>query len=119
MKEKVIIALDVSSRDQALHLVGELHDLVGMFKVGGQLFTACGPQIVREIVATGGKVFLDLKFHDIPNTVTHAAVEAAKLGVSMMTIHASGGRAMMHSVSQELQEKFADKKPVVVAITVL
>ena len=119
MKEKVIIALDVSSREQALSLVKQLHDVSGMFKVGSQLFTACGPEIVREVIAAGGKVFLDLKFHDIPNTVTHAAVEAAKLGVSMMTIHASGGRAMMQSVSRELHQKFADKKPVVVAITVL
>lgn len=119
MKEKVIIALDVSSREEAMHLVKDLRDTVGMFKVGSQLFTACGPQIVRDIVASGGKVFLDLKFHDIPNTVLHAAVEAAKLGVSMMTIHASGGRAMMQSVAKELHEKFGNKRPIVVAITVL
>ena len=119
MKEKVIIALDVSSREEAMHLVKDLRDMVGMFKVGSQLFTACGPQIVRDIVASGGKVFLDLKFHDIPNTVTHGAVEAAKLGVSMMTIHASGGRTMMQSVAKELHEKFGNKRPIVVAITVL
>jgi orotidine-5'-phosphate decarboxylase len=119
MKEKVIIALDVSSREEAMHLVKDLRDTVGMFKVGSQLFTACGPQIVRDIVASGGKVFLDLKFHDIPNTVTHAAVEAAKLGVSMMTIHASGGRTMMQSVAKELHDKFGNKRPIVVAITVL
>ena len=119
MKEKIIIALDVSSREEAMHLVKDLRDTVGMFKVGSQLFTACGPQIVRDIVASGGKVFLDLKFHDIPNTVTHAAVEAAKLGVSMMTIHASGGRAMMQSVTKELHDKFGNKRPIVVAITVL
>jgi len=119
MKEKVIIALDVSSREEAMHLVKDLRDTVGMFKVGSQLFTAYGPQIVRDIVASGGKVFLDLKFHDIPNTVLHAAVEAAKLGVSMMTIHASGGRAMMQSVAKELHEKFGNKRPIVVAITVL
>lgn len=119
MKEKVIIALDVSSREEAMHLVKDLRDTVGMFKIGSQLFTACGPQIVRDIVASGGKVFLDLKFHDIPNTVTHAAVEAAELGVSMMTIHASGGRAMMQSVAKELHDKFGNKRPIVVAITVL
>ena len=119
MKEKIIIALDVSSREEAMHLVKDLRDTVGMFKVGSQLFTACGPQIVRDIVASGGKVFLDLKFHDIPNTVTHGAVEAAKLGVSMMTIHASGGRAMMQSVTKELHDKFGNKRPIVVAITVL
>src|SRR2546422_128998 len=119
MKEKVIIALDVSSRDLALQLVAQLHDLVGMFKVGGQLFTACGPQIVSEIVAGGGRVFLDLKFHDIPNTVIHAATEAADLGVSMITVHASGGRTMMQSVTKELYNTFGSKKPIVVAITVL
>ena len=119
MKEKIIIALDVSSREQALQLVRALHDLAGMFKVGSQLYMAAGPSIVREIVDMGGRVFLDLKFHDIPNTVTHAAVEAAKLGVFMMTIHASGGRAMMQSVAEELDEKFGSKRPRVVAVTIL
>ena len=119
MNRKIIIALDVSSRDQALNLVKQLHDLVGMFKVGSQLFMATGAPIVRDIIAAGGSVFLDLKFHDIPNTVTHAAVEAAKLGVSMMTIHASGGRAMMQTVAKDLREKFGERKPIVVAVTVL
>lgn len=119
MKEKLIIALDVSSRAHALRLVDQLHDVVGMFKVGSQLFTACGPQIVREIIAAGGKVFLDLKFHDIPNTVVHAAAEATGLGVSMMTVHASGGRVMMESVSKHLSQKFGNHKPMVVAVTVL
>jgi len=119
MREKIIIALDVSARDHAMRLVQDLHDLAGMFKVGSQLFTACGPQIVSDIIGAGGKVFLDLKFHDIPNTVVHAAAEAAKLGVSMMTVHSSGGRAMMTSVSKDLQEKFGTRKPMVVAITVL
>src|SRR5262249_22957868 len=119
MKEKLIIPLDVSSRHKALDLVRQLHDVVGMFKIGSQLFTACGPEIAREIINGGGRIFLDLKFHDIPNTVTHAGIEAAKLGVSMMTVHASGGRAMMESVSKELQAQFGAKKPIVVAITVL
>ena len=119
MNRKVIVALDVGSREEALHLVGQLHDLAGMFKVGSQLFMAAGPAIVKEIVASGGAVFLDLKFHDIPNTVTQAAVEAAKLGMSMMTIHAAGGRAMMESVAKELETKFGDRKPRVVAVTVL
>jgi orotidine-5'-phosphate decarboxylase len=119
MKEKVIIALDFSSAQQALRLVHELHDMVGMFKVGSQLFMAEGPSVVREIIHNGGKVFLDLKFHDIPNTVMHAAIEAAKLHVTMMTIHASGGRAMMEVVARELQDKFGDRRPLVVAVTVL
>src|SRR5438046_3176057 len=119
MNDKVIIALDVSSREQALQLVKELHRTVGMFKVGSQLFTAGGPQVVRDIIAAGGKVFLDLKFHDIPNTVGHAVVEAANLGVSMMTVHASGGRAMMQSASRELYEKFGRARPIIIAVTVL
>ena len=119
MNRKVIIALDVSSRDEALQLVKQLHDLAGMFKVGSQLFMAAGAPIVREILDGGGKVFLDLKFHDIPNTVSHAAREAAKLGISMMTIHAAGGRAMMQTVAKDLHEKFGDRKPIVVAVTVL
>jgi orotidine-5'-phosphate decarboxylase len=119
VREKIIVPLDVSSREQALALVQQLHDLVGLFKVGSQLFTACGPEIVLEIIKIGGKVFLDLKFHDIPNTVTHAAIEAGKLGVSMMTVHASGGRAMLESASKELQKQFGAKKPLLLAITVL
>src|SRR5262249_16884332 len=119
MKDKIIIVLDVSSGQQALQMVAQLRDLVSMFKINSQLFTACKPDIVREIVAAGGKVFLDLKFHDIPNTATHAATEAAKLGVSMMTVHASGGRAMMESIVKELRNQFGSKKPIVVAITVL
>ena len=119
MKEKVCIALDVSTRREALDLVGLLHDSVGMFKVGMQLFTAEGPSLVMEIIEAGGKVFLDLKFHDIPNTVKNAAVEAAKLGVSMMTIHTAGGTAMMQSVASELHAKFGSAKPLVVGVTVL
>src|SRR3954451_2947179 len=111
MNRKVIIALDVSSREEALRIVKELHNLVGMFKVGSQLYMAAGAPIVREIIDKGGSVFLDLKFHDIPNTVTHAAVEAARLGVSMLTIHASGGRAMMQTVAKDLRDKFGERKP--------
>src|SRR5205809_7250126 len=119
MKEKIAIALDVSSRQDALRLVKDLHDLAGMFKVGSQLYMAAGPAVVREIIEAGGKVFLDLKFHDIPNTVTQAALEAAQLGVSMMTIHASGGRAMMESAAGELEAKFGSKRPLVIAVTIL
>ena len=119
MNRRVIIALDVSSREEALHLLKQLRDLVGMFKVGSQLFMTAGPSIVQEIIGNGGNVFLDLKFHDIPNTVTQAAVEAAKLGVSMMTVHAAGGRAMMEAIARELGKKFGDRKPRVVAVTVL
>ncbi len=119
MKEKIILVLDVSSREEAMKLVRPLYEHVGMFKVGMQLFTAEGPSLVREIVDLGGKVFLDLKFHDIPNTVSHGVLEAAKLGVSLMTIHAAGGRAMMETVAKELKDKFGNRKPMVVAVTVL
>lgn len=119
MKEKVCLVLDVGSRREALHLVQNLHDLTGMFKVGMQLYTAEGPSLVREIIEAGGKVFLDLKFHDIPNTVKNAAVEAGKLGVSMMTVHVSGGRKMMASVATELKDRFGAQKPLVVGVTVL
>jgi orotidine-5'-phosphate decarboxylase len=119
MKEKVCLALDVSSRKEAMDLVRSLHDLTGMFKVGLQLYTAEGPSLVREVIEAKGKVFLDLKFHDIPNTVKGAAVEAAKLGVSMMTVHASGGATMMRAVATELRDKFGPAKPLVVGVTVL
>ena len=119
MKEKIIIALDVSTRKEALTLVESLHPMTGMFKVGMQLYTAEGPSFVRDIIAAGGKVFLDLKFHDIPNTVRKAALEAARLGVSMLTIHTSGGQAMMQAVSDELREKVGEKRPIVVGVTVL
>ena len=94
-KDKLIIALDVETPNQALDLVKQLHHVAGMFKVGSQLFTAAGPQIVRDIIALDSKVFLDLKFHDIPHQVAGAARSAAELGVSLFTIHASGGSEMM------------------------
>lgn len=119
MKEKICLVLDVSTRKEAMDLVRPLHDLAGMFKVGMQLFTAEGPPLVREIMETGGKVFLDLKFHDIPNTVKSAAVEAARLGVSMMTVHTAGGTVMMQAVAKELAGKFGAAKPIVVGVTVL
>jgi orotidine-5'-phosphate decarboxylase len=119
MRDRIIVALDVSTREDALQLVKETRESVGLFKVGSQLFMAEGPAIVREIVALGGKVFLDVKLHDIPNTVSRAAVEAARLGISMMTIHASGGRAMMESLVAALRDKFGNRKPLVMAVTVL
>jgi orotidine-5'-phosphate decarboxylase len=94
-KDKLIIALDVDTPAQALDLVNQLHGVAGMFKVGSQLFTSAGPQIVRDIIALDAKVFLDLKFHDIPHQVAGAARSAAELGVSLFTVHASGGSEMM------------------------
>jgi len=96
-KERLIVALDVSTAGEACALVDRLSGKTGMFKVGSQLFTAAGPQLVREIVARGEKVFLDLKYHDIPNTVANAVAEACHLGVSLVNVHALGGKAMMEA----------------------
>src|SRR5262249_19835173 len=98
-KDKIIVALDVATRQQALTLVDQLRDQVSFFKVGLQLYTAEGPDIVREIRAKGAKVFLDLKLHDIPNTVARAVESAAKLDVQMLTIHLSGGREMIRAAA--------------------
>ena len=94
-EEKLIIALDVETPSAALELVRQLRSVAGMFKVGSQLFTSAGPQIVKDIIALDSKVFLDLKFHDIPHQVAGAARAAAELGVSLFTVHASGGSEML------------------------
>lgn len=96
-QERLIVALDVPTAAEAGALVDRLAGSVGMFKVGSQLFTAAGPDFVRGLVARGLKVFLDLKYHDIPNTVAHAVAEAARLGVSLLTVHALGGREMLEA----------------------
>jgi orotidine-5'-phosphate decarboxylase len=103
-KDKLIVALDVETPDKALALVKDLRGSAGMFKVGSQLFTAAGPQIVRDIIALDSKVFLDLKFHDIPYQVAGAARAAAELGVSLFTIHASGGSEMMRRAVASVAE---------------
>jgi orotidine-5'-phosphate decarboxylase len=121
-KDRFVLALDVDSDTEALGLVDELKDSVGMFKVGHQLFTAYGPDIVRRIVALGGRVFLDLKYHDIPNTVAKAAAEAVKLGVSIFNVHALGGFDMMKAAAlsaKETAEKLHLPGPVVLAVTIL
>jgi orotidine-5'-phosphate decarboxylase len=102
--EKLIVALDVETAGKALDLVKQLHSVAGMFKVGSQLFTSVGPQIVRDILAHDSKVFLDLKFHDIPHQIAGAARSAAELGVSLFTIHASGGREMMSRAVASVNE---------------
>jgi orotidine-5'-phosphate decarboxylase len=121
-KEKLIVALDVETTDRALTLFEELRSVVGMFKIGSQLFTAAGPNIVREIVAKGGRVFLDLKFHDIPNTVAAAGVEATRLGVSIFNVHASGGMEMMKRTADAVSEtavREGIERPKVIAVTLL
>ena len=103
-KDKLIVALDVDTPENALDLVKQLHSVAGMFKVGSQLFTAAGPQIVRDIIALDSQVFLDLKFHDIPHQIAGAARSAAELGVSLFTIHASGGSEMMRRAVDSVAE---------------
>jgi orotidine-5'-phosphate decarboxylase len=93
-KGKIIVPLDVSSTNSAREMIKAIGGAVGFFKIGNQLFTATGPPIVREVLDSGSKVFLDLKYHDIPNTVRHGVESACALGVDMLTIHLSGGRAM-------------------------
>ena len=119
--EKLIIALDVETPTKALDLVKQLHGIAGMFKVGSQLFTAAGPSIVGDILAQDSKVFLDLKFHDIPHQVAGAARSAAELGVSLFTIHASGGSEMMQRAVDSVNEVAAKRgtRSAVLAITVL
>jgi orotidine-5'-phosphate decarboxylase len=95
--EKIIVALDVSTAKAALDLVEQLRDDISFFKIGLQLYTAAGPDIVRQVLATGARVFLDLKLHDIPNTVAGAVDSADELGVQMLTIHLSGGQAMVRA----------------------
>jgi orotidine-5'-phosphate decarboxylase len=121
-KDKLIVALDVDSADRALDLFDALAEIVGMFKIGSQLFTAAGPDIVRQIIARGGRVFLDLKFHDIPNTVAAAGIEATRLGVSIFNVHASGGAEMMKRTAESVAEiatQEALAKPRVIAVTLL
>jgi orotidine-5'-phosphate decarboxylase len=121
-KDKLIVALDVDSADRALDLFDALHETVGMFKIGSQLFTAAGPDIVRQIIARGGRIFLDLKFHDIPNTVAAAGIEATRLGVSIFNVHASGGAEMMRRTAESVAEiatREALAKPKVIAVTLL
>ena len=96
---KIIVALDVATKEKALELVKELRDRISFFKIGLQLYTAEGPEIVRSVVATDAKVWLDLKLYDIPNTVARAVESANNLGVNMLTIHLSGGSEMIAAAS--------------------
>lgn len=122
MKDKIIVALDVPNAASAMDIVDELGDSVGAYKVGMELYNATGPSIIQEITARKGKVFLDLKFHDIPNTVAGAARVAANLGAFMFNVHASGGRRMMTAAAEALQEAAANNdtvRPLLIGVTVL
>ena len=122
MDNPIIVALDLPSPQKALKLAEELAPLVGAFKVGKQLFVSGGPDIVRKLRATGTKVFLDLKLHDIPNTVAKAVSAATDLGVQMTTVHASGGTEMLTAAENAAHEQAAmlrAEPPLVLAVTVL
>jgi len=114
---KIIVALDYADAASALTLVARLDPALCRLKVGKELFTAAGPELVRTLVARGFEVFLDLKFHDIPNTVAAACRAAAGLGVWMMNVHASGGRRMMTAAQEALAG--LPNRPLLIAVTVL
>lgn len=118
MTKRIIIALDYANAQHALALLDQLDSSQCRVKVGKELFTACGPDLVRQIVARGFDVFLDLKFHDIPNTVAKAVRAAADLGVWMINVHASGGREMMERSAEALQSAGTDR-PLLIGVTVL
>src|SRR5215831_6436269 len=103
MRNPIIAALDVSTAEAALDLAKKIAPSVGGFKIGSELFTAAGPDIVRRVRSTGAAVFLDLKFHDIPNTVAKAVAAATRLDVQMLTVHTGGGLEMMRVAEQAAQ----------------
>ena len=122
MQNPILVALDVSTPEKALALAENVAPAVGGFKVGSELFTAAGPDIVRQLRRLGAAVFLDLKFHDIPNTVAKAVSAATRLGMQMLTIHASGGLAMMQAAeaaAHQTAEQLGFEPPLVLGVTVL
>ncbi len=121
-RSSLIVALDFDSLNSALKFAKQVADLVGMFKIGSQLFTAAGPAAVREISALGPGIFLDLKFHDIPNTVAGAVLScAAMTGVQLVNVHALGGHAMLHAAAQAISagQPMGADRPRLLAVTVL
>ncbi len=120
--DQLLVALDLENGPAALTMAEALRGVVGGFKVGSRLFTSEGPDIVRTLARDGGRVFLDLKFHDIPNTVATAVAAATSLGVWMVNVHASGGTRMMHAArdaARETAERERRQAPLVIAVTVL
>ena len=115
---ELIVALDVNSRQEAVEKVKAIGDPVGFYKIGLELFTAEGPDVVKAVKDLGKKIFLDLKFHDIPRTVERAVKSGGKLGVDLMTIHSVGGKAMIRAAADAAAE-FGDAGPRILAVTVL
>lgn len=115
--DRLVVALDRSSRNEIVDLVDDLADTVGVFKIGLQAFVSGGPDLVCAIVDRGARVFLDLKLHDIPNTVARAVEEASRLRVSMLTVHAAGGSSMLRAAAEAARS--SAHPPLVLAVTVL
>ena len=120
--DKIIVALDVDNEKEALRLAKALYPVIKIFKIGNELFTSCGPSVVNKIHKIGARVFLDLKFHDIPNTVRKAAQAAAKLGVFIFNVHISGGSQMMQAAKEgslEGAKISKTKPPLIFGVTML
>lgn len=122
MKPQIILALDVDNLSRARHLVNKLYPTVKIFKVGSQLFTACGPKVIEAINKKGAQVFLDLKFFDIPNTVAHAVRSAVRHKVKMLTLHILGDEKMLRAAlaaAKDEAAKLKTKRPLLIGVTVL
>ncbi len=122
LKDRIIVALDTGDAESAKGLLDKLYPTIKIFKIGSQLFTSCGQQAVGMVTRKGGATFLDLKFHDIPHTVSGAVVSATKLGVDIFNLHACGGLQMMKSAleaAEETAKRLKIKRPIILGITVL
>jgi len=116
---RIIVALDTDSFEKAEKWVRLLGDIVSHFKIGCQLFTACGPKVIDMVHQAGAKVFLDLKYHDIPNTVRGSVQKAQALGVWMLNVHALGGKKMMQAAVEAIANEVENSRPILLAVTVL
>ena len=119
VRDKIIFALDVNGITDIDRYAELLSGKIGMFKIGKELFTSCGPEAVKIVQRHGGRVFLDLKYHDIPNTVAKAMLEAARLGVQLVNLHALGGAEMMETAATAVRKEFVDDRPRLLAVTIL